>query len=118
MEAKGITINIYTGSQVPIGEVIPEVTPKAATVKPSPEKKVDKDVERGAALDVELLTRDSMADDERMELEQRVVLFVREMLVAKKSEVVRDFLSKAKHHLTPELKESISDEIQEVKKGL
>jgi len=114
--ASGITINIYTES-VPLASV--DKKPESISVSTDvPKTKVDKDVERGDALDIELLTRDSMADDEKLELEQRVVLFVREMLQEKKSSVIRNFLDKAKYHLDPALKESISDEITALKKDL
>ena len=110
----GVTINIYTtSSDVP---KCSSTEPKTTSVVPK--ESVDPDVERGDALDVELMTRDSLPDDEVMELEQRVVLYVREMLQAKKSSIVRSFLDKAKHHLTPTLKDSINEEITELKKEL
>ena len=116
-EQKGLVINIYAGGSMPVTDVM--IHPQKTAPKKSPPErpKKNKDKERGDALDVELLTRDSMADDEKMDLEQRVVLYIREMLKAKKVSVVREFLSQAKHHLDPTLKDSISEEITELKKG-
>ena len=121
----GLVINIYTNA-VPVTDIssrpspvkkmgAPESTERS---KSATTKKVNKDVERGNALDVELMARDSMADEEKIDLEQRVTLYVREMLRAKKMSVVRDFLDKAKHHLDKELKESIAEEITMFKKDL
>ena len=110
----GVTINIYTTStDVP---KCSSTEPKATSVVQK--ESADPDVERGDALDVELMNRDNMADEDKMDLEQRVTLFVRDLLNAKKSSILREFLDKAKHHLDRALKESISDEITESKKEL
>ena len=101
----GLVINIYTNA-IPVTDISSRPSPvKKVSTPESTErsesaitKKVNKDVERGNALDVELMARDSMADEEKIDLEQRVTLYVREMLRAKKMSVVRDFLDKAKHH--------------------
>ena len=117
MAPQGLTINIYAGSDpVPIVDIKPKVKTAPPAVEPKP--KVDKDVEAGDALDVELMNRDNMADDEKIDLEQRVVLYVRMLLKKKKSSVLRDFLDKGKHHFDNELKQGISDEITNVKKDL
>ena len=110
----GTTINIYTASTD---------VPKCSSTEPKPtrivqKKSVDSDVERGDALDIELMNRDNIADDEKMDLEQRVTLYVRDLLYAKKSSILREFLDKAKHHFDGNLKESISNEISESKKEL
>ena len=110
----GVTINIYTtSSDVPRCS---STEPKATSAVPK--ESADPDVERGDALDVELMTRDNMADDEKIDLEQRVTLYVRELLEQKKSSVLRSFLDKAKHHLDKDLKDCISNEIEESKKEL
>ena len=108
----GVTINIYTTStDVP---KCSSTEPKATSVV-VPKESADLDVERGDALDVELMARDSMSDEDKIDLEQRVTLYVREMLQSKKSSILREFLDKAKHHFDGVLKESISDEIKEIK---
>ena len=117
--ATGLTINIYAGSDpVPIVDIKPTPKQKAPSPEPKDPPKVDKDVERGDALDVELLARDDLDDAEKIDLEQRIVLYVRELLSKKKSSTLRSFLDKAKHHLEPTMKESISEEIRNVKKDL
>lgn len=113
----GITINIYT-TDVPLQSIDKKPEDPASVSTNVPKTKVDKDVERGDALDVELMNRDAIADDEKIDLEQRVTLYVRELLASKKSSILRNFLDKAKHHLDPTLKESISDEIANSKKDL
>ena len=120
-QAAGITINIFS-APVPITKISETLTPKrkAPAKKTLPrvsKKKVNGDVARGDALDIELMTRDYMADDEKIDLEQRVVLYIRDMLKAKKVSVVRAFLEKAKYHLDSELEENISNEISDLKKG-
>ena len=119
---QGLTINIYAGSPpIPITNIKP--TMKRASKSKSIKSKrkpvrVDKSVARGDGLDVELMNRDNMADDEKMDLEQRVVLFVRDMLKKKKSTILRNFLDKGKHHFDRELKKGISEEISASKKGM
>jgi len=118
--AGGITINIYTNGEpetnIPLKKFPLENTnlskSKITRPKDVPKTKVDKDVERGDALDIELMARDSLSDDERIHLEQRVVVYVRDLLKNKKSSILREFLNKAKDHFDPTLKESISEEIQ------
>jgi len=98
----GLTINIYAGATpVPITSIKPAIksTPKPETTVPT---KVDKDVAFGDGLDVELMNRDNMEDDEKIDLEQRVVLYVRGLLAKNDRE----------------LKQGISDEITNVKKDL
>ena len=114
VKSSGVTINIYTTSTD---------VPRCSSTEPQatsavPKESADPDVERGDALDVELMNRDNMADDEKIDLEQRVTLYVRKLLDAKKSSILREFLDKAKHHLDTDLKESIADEIAESKKEL
>ena len=110
----GVTINIYTtSSDVPRCS---STEPKATSAVPK--KRADPDVERGDALDVELMIRDSMSDEDKIDLEQRITLYVRKLLKKKKSSILQSFLDKAKHHLDKDLKESISDEIAESKKEL
>ena len=111
----GVTINIYTDStDVPRCS---STEPKATSVV-VPKESADPDVERGDALDVELMNRDNMSDEDKIDLEQRVTLYVRELLDAKKSSILREFLDKAKHHLDGPLKESVANEIAESKKEL
>ena len=111
----GLTITIKID-----GEKMDRVSPKQLEpmeVKPEPvveEKtaKVDKDIERGDMLDLELIKKDRMTDDEKAELAERLVLYVQDMIKKNRPGVVRQFMDKAKHHLEDFMLEMIKDELR------
>jgi hypothetical protein len=103
--SKPIQINIYLND----GTVAKN---PAATPRIEPKKVVDKDVEIGAALDVRFGNRDTLNETEAMELDQEAALYVRRLLKQKKMEVLRKFLSDAKHHLSTNARDLISEEVK------
>jgi hypothetical protein len=100
-----ININIYLGD----GTVLKN---HANAPKIAPKVKIDPDVEEGAALDVRFGNRSVLNEEESMKLDQDAAMYVRRLIKEKKMEVLRKFLSDAKHHLSDSAKELISDEIR------
>jgi hypothetical protein len=100
-----ITINIYTSEGA-------QIKNPAATPKPVKSEIKDPDIEEGAALDVRFGNRDTLNEQEAMELDQAAALYVRRLLKQKKMEVLRKFLSDAKHHLSSNARDLISDEVR------
>ena len=82
---------------------------------PEPPEKADPDKKRADAFDNELITKNRMDENQKLDLTERLCKFVSEMLEAGKEDVVRYFLDKAKHHLTPDMLSLIKDDIQAYK---
>lgn len=112
-EAKGlsITFHINTNGELPI---VHSVDPSSKEVETPV---VDKNTEVGDGFDVELLNKDRLDDSELIDLGQRIVLYVRELLDANKMGVLRSFMSKTKHHMGNEILGLVKDEIEVKKNG-
>jgi hypothetical protein len=82
---------------------------------PTPDPPRDADSEKGADFDLQLMARDSLEEDALLQLETEIALWIRELLQNKKSGCAREFLSKAKHHMTEDLKALIVEEIKAYK---
>ena len=102
---KGLTININIGT--PNVSISPK---KKTTIKP---KKISNtDESKAAALDLELINKNRLNDNELMDLGERLALFARDLLKRKKSTCLREFMDKAKNHLTGDMLSMVKDEIE------
>jgi len=107
----GLTINIEING-VPIqANPVKQATSIKKTTKP------DKDEDTADSLGVQLINRDSLDDAELVKLEMNVTKFIRSLLQKHKIKLVKNFILEHKHHLTPELKDALSDEIKLAKIG-
>jgi len=100
---KGITIHIHVGT--PNVEI---PSSKKEEVTPDP----DSDEAKGAALDLELINKNRLNDEELLELGERITLFARDLLKRNKSTCLREFMDKAKDHLTGDMLSMVKDEIE------
>ena len=100
---KGITIHIHVGTP---NVEIPKAEERVDSVSE------DTDEARGAALDLELINKNRLDDGELLDLGERITLFARDLLKRKKSTVLREFMDKAKDHLTGDILSMVKDEIE------
>ena len=67
---------------------------------------------KAATLDLELINKNRLNDNELMDLGERLTLFARDLLKRKKSTCLREFMDKAKNHLTGDMLSMVKDEIE------
>lgn len=111
---RGLVINInINGKTLPtvdMPKVDAKEEPKAATMS--------EDEEKAASFDLELINKNRLDDAELVDLGQRISLWARELLKAKKTKVLQKFMDNSKHHLGNEVLSLIKDEIEAHKDGL
>jgi len=110
-----ITFNIRTDSEglktIDHTATEPKKVQKAQKVAKNPDEEV------GDGYDLELINKDRLTDEEKIDLGQRISLFVRDLLNKKKLGVLRDFMDKTKHHMGNVIMDLAKDEIEEYKKN-
>jgi hypothetical protein len=76
-------------------------------------KRKDKASERSDSLSMKLMTLESLSDEERMQLEIDSVAHVENCLASGKRKSALEFLNSNKHRFTPEMKDSLTNVINE-----
>jgi hypothetical protein len=76
-------------------------------------KRQDKASERSDALEMRLMTLETLSDHDKMALEIETIKHVQDMLASGKRKSALSFMNSNKHRFTPEMKEGLTDAINE-----
>lgn len=105
--AKGLTIHVSVGG----GSDDDEYNPTEAEMPKEQEMNQEHKKQMNRLL-IRLSNRDALDDSSLIKLTEDVLMFCRKMLACDDVIVLREFLKEAKHMLTPDMRDMLSDDLK------